>query len=123
MARNLSPWEVYAVDDRESLELGGAGQFDKNQDDGKSIAGVNILDLDAELEEKVKDEETRVRWFVKEYDNRPILSRVFEKRVPVKDPEIRHLQLSMIIQNAIASFGIATAIEILFVALPRGHFF
>ncbi|KAF3272097.1 hypothetical protein TWF217_003912 [Orbilia oligospora] len=113
-SRNLSPWEVYAVDDRESFEAGGSG---------KSEIEVGISEIDAELEGKVKDEETRIRWFVKEYDNRPILSRVFEKRVPVKDPEIRHLQLSMIVQNAIISFGITTAIEIIFVALPRGHLF
>ncbi|KAF3208273.1 hypothetical protein TWF106_011506 [Orbilia oligospora] len=114
IARNLSPWEVYAVDDRESFEAGAGG---------KSEIEVGISEIDAELEGKVKDEETRIRWFVKEYDNRPILSRVFEKRVPVKDPEIRHLQLSMIVQNAIISFGITTAIEIIFVVLPRGHLF
>ncbi|KAK6348002.1 hypothetical protein TWF718_005823 [Orbilia javanica] len=121
IARNLSPWEVYAVDDRDSLEFGN--QPANNQEGGKISVGVNILELDTELGEKVKDEETRVRWFIKEYDNRPILSRVFEKRVPVKDPEIRHLQLSMITQNAIISFSITTVIEIIFVALPRGHLF
>ncbi|KAK6518234.1 hypothetical protein TWF506_005393 [Arthrobotrys conoides] len=126
IARNLSPWEVYAVDDRESVELGKPAGFVEGpgvRGSGKSEVGVSILEIDAELEGTVKDEETRIRWFVKEYDNRPILSRVFEKRVPVKDPEIRHLQLSMIVQNAVISFGITTAIEIIFVALPIGHLF
>ncbi|KAK6358064.1 hypothetical protein TWF730_007419 [Orbilia blumenaviensis] len=94
MARNLSPWEVYAVDDRESFELaGGVKVVDEDGGKGGSMIGVNSLDLNAEMQEKRKDEETRVRWFIKEYDNRPILSRVFEKRVTIKDPEIRHLQL------------------------------
>ncbi|KAK6532470.1 hypothetical protein TWF281_006659 [Arthrobotrys megalospora] len=124
MARNLSPWEVYAVDDRGSFDFGRTTTVSEEGDrTGKNAIGVSILDLDDEIAGKRKDEETRVRWFIKEYDNRPILSRVFERRVPIKDAEVRHLQLSMIAQNAIIAWSLTIVIEIIFVALPRGHFF
>lgn len=81
MARNLSPWEVYAVDSRESMD-GGTEPRKETEDPEKPGAprvNVRVLDLDNELEGSNKDEETRVRWFIKEYDNRPVLSRVFER--------------------------------------------
>ncbi|KAK6543540.1 hypothetical protein TWF694_000285 [Orbilia ellipsospora] len=124
MARNLSPWEVYAVEDRESLDLRrSATMSDQQSRDGKDAIEVNVLDLSGEMDRKHNEEETRVRWFVKEYDNRPVLSRVFERRVPVRDTEVRRLQLSMITQNAAIASGLAAIVEIIFIALPQGHFF
>ncbi|EPS43667.1 hypothetical protein H072_2382 [Dactylellina haptotyla CBS 200.50] len=124
MARNLSPWEVYAVDDRESLDTRRSLAVSEQGDiKGKSAVEVNILDLDQVVEGRGKDEETRVRWFIKEYDNRPVLSRVFERRVPIKDAEVRRLQLSMITQNAAVACSLTAIVEIIFIALPQGHLF
>jgi hypothetical protein len=83
MARNLTPWEVYAVDDREtSTELARSRRQDEESGKGKAAIEISILEKlekDDSLLGFDSEEETRVRWFVKEYDNRPMLSRVFER--------------------------------------------
>lgn len=63
MLRNLEPWEVYAT---EQVRDNGAG---------KSITAI-VGDLEQGID---RDQEVRIRVFVKEYDSRPVLSRIYEK--------------------------------------------
>ncbi|KAK6341508.1 hypothetical protein TWF696_008580 [Orbilia brochopaga] len=126
MARNLSPWEVYAVDDRKSTDIRGdevADAGDVENGNGKIVTEVTVLELEDEMSGKRRNEETRMRWFVKEYDNRPVLSRVFERRVPVEDREVRRLQLSILLQNVIITCVLTVIAEIIFVILPKGNLF
>ncbi|KAJ6263029.1 hypothetical protein Dda_1587 [Drechslerella dactyloides] len=124
MARNLSPWEVYAVDD-ENLTGMRKARAVSDEESGKAevMAEVTVLELDDEMGGKYRDEQIRIRWFVKDYNNRPVLSRVFERRVPIEDNEIRRLQLSILMQNAIITFVLTIIAETIFVVLPRGGFF
>lgn len=57
--RNLQPWEVYAVDQ------------ERGPTDTRNPKRQFALDD--------KDEEVRIRVFVSEYDNKPVLSRIYER--------------------------------------------
>jgi len=57
--RNLQPWEVYAVDQEKGLSV------PKDQKEHFPLGN--------------KDEELRIRVYVREYDNKPVLSRIYER--------------------------------------------
>lgn len=61
--RSLQPWEVYAVDQEKGL--------------------TGLKDQKERFALENKDEEVRIRVFVREYDNKPVLSRIYERVSPI----------------------------------------
>ncbi|KAF3939228.1 hypothetical protein ABW19_dt0210284 [Dactylella cylindrospora] len=107
--RNLDPWEVYAIE--QIREGAGAG--------GRQTTAV-VGDLEQGLD---KDEEVRIRVFVKDYENRPVLSRIYEKRVHVEDKNIRRIQLILILQSLVLALMITCTFEAVVLVLPSGNLF
>ncbi|KAI9641926.1 hypothetical protein NHQ30_009795 [Ciborinia camelliae] len=67
-----------------------------------------------------KDEE--YPW-VKKYEKRFIIRKIFDREVWVQEPALRQIQDIIFLQSLLTGFGVAVTLNVIFWAVPEGHLF
>ncbi|ESZ94790.1 hypothetical protein SBOR_4809 [Sclerotinia borealis F-4128] len=92
--RHLRPWELW-----ESEE--SAVYLDDNSSGGKDV---------------------EYPW-IKKYEKRCIIRKIFDREVWVQEPALRQIQDIIFLQSLLTGFSVAIALNIIFLAVPEGRFF
>lgn len=61
--------------------------------------------------------------WVKKYEKRFIIRKIFDREVWVQEPALRQIQDIIFLQSLLTGFGVAVVLTVIFLAVPGGHFF
>lgn len=73
-----------------------------------------------EQSSREKDEE--YPW-VRNYEGRSIIRKIFDREVWIQEPALRQIQDIIFLQSLLMGFGVALVLTLIFLAFPGGHFF
>ncbi|KAF7870450.1 hypothetical protein EAF04_004194 [Stromatinia cepivora] len=92
--RHLRPWELWESEGP-SMNLEDASSGEKNEE---------------------------YPW-VKKYEKRFIIRKIFDREVWIQEPALRQIQDIIFLQSLLTGFGVASVFTVIFLAVPGGRFF
>lgn len=98
--RNLRPWELFADEEDENVELKGESM--------ESFGTSNSFE----------DEP----WIAK-YERRNVVRKIFDRQTWVEEPALRQIQDTIFLQGILSGFFIGGVITAIFLAVPKGNFY
>lgn len=70
-----------------------------------------------------KSEKNEEYPWIKKYEKRFIIRKIFDREVWVQEPALRQIQDIIFLQSLLAGFGVALVFTVIFLAVPGGRFF